>query len=109
MYVDKTAYIYKLATEGKVYFLGRPRRFGKSLFMSTIEAYASTDNLSMDTAETQKPPKTYAQKQSDVKEPVPPVAIVKAPAVKAKKKAAVVASLMHFLKPYNGRYHTAKV
>jgi hypothetical protein len=39
VYVDKTAYVYKLATEGKVYFLGRPRRFGKSLFLSTLEAY----------------------------------------------------------------------
>jgi len=37
IYVDKTKYIYKLATEGKVYFLSRPRRFGKSLLLSTIE------------------------------------------------------------------------
>ncbi|MDR2028896.1 MAG: AAA family ATPase, partial [Treponema sp.] len=39
VYVDKTAYIYRLATEGKPYFLGRPRRFGKSLLLSTIKAY----------------------------------------------------------------------
>jgi hypothetical protein len=39
VYVDKTAYIYKLATEGKPYFLGRPRRFGKSLFISTLKYY----------------------------------------------------------------------
>ncbi|GHV90696.1 ATPase AAA [Spirochaetia bacterium] len=39
VYVDKTAYIYKLAHEGKPYFLGRPRRFGKSLFLSTLKAY----------------------------------------------------------------------
>ncbi|MDR2621090.1 MAG: ATP-binding protein [Dysgonamonadaceae bacterium] len=39
LYVDKTAYIYKLATTGKPYFLGRPRRFGKSLFLSTLKAY----------------------------------------------------------------------
>jgi hypothetical protein len=38
-YVDKTAYVYQLATEGKPYFLGRPRRFGKSLFLSTLKAY----------------------------------------------------------------------
>lgn len=38
-YVDKTAFVYKLATEGKPYFLSRPRRFGKSLFLSTLEAY----------------------------------------------------------------------
>ncbi|MDR0988647.1 MAG: ATP-binding protein [Prevotellaceae bacterium] len=39
LYVDKTAYIYQLATEGKPYFLSRPRRFGKSLLLSTIKAY----------------------------------------------------------------------
>ena len=38
-YVDKTQYIYQLATTSKVYFLSRPRRFGKSLLMSTLEAY----------------------------------------------------------------------
>ena len=39
VYVDKTAFIYELATTGKYYFLSRPRRFGKSLLLSTIEAY----------------------------------------------------------------------
>ena len=39
LYVDKTAHIYRLATTGKPYFLGRPRRFGKSLFLSTLKAY----------------------------------------------------------------------
>ena len=39
IYVDKTALIYKLATEGKPYFLSRPRRFGKSLLLSTMESY----------------------------------------------------------------------
>ena len=38
-YVDKSRFVYKLATEGEYYFLSRPRRFGKSLFMSTLEAY----------------------------------------------------------------------
>ena len=38
-YVDKTHMVYKLADEGKYYFLSRPRRFGKSLLISTIEAY----------------------------------------------------------------------
>ncbi len=38
-YVDKTALIYKLADEGNYYFLSRPRRFGKSLLLSTMEAY----------------------------------------------------------------------
>ena len=39
IYVDKTAFIYDLVTNGKPYFLNRPRRFGKSLLISTIEAY----------------------------------------------------------------------
>lgn len=38
-YVDKTQFVNKLADEGKYYFLSRPRRFGKSLFLSTLEAY----------------------------------------------------------------------
>ncbi|RMH59446.1 MAG: AAA family ATPase, partial [Candidatus Hydrogenedentota bacterium] len=37
IYVDKTSYLYRLITEGKVYFLSRPRRFGKSLLVSTLE------------------------------------------------------------------------
>jgi len=36
IYVDKTEYIYKLINQGKYYFLSRPRRFGKSLLLSTI-------------------------------------------------------------------------
>ena len=39
LYVDKTLYAFKLATLGKVYFLSRPRRFGKSLFLSTLKNY----------------------------------------------------------------------
>ena len=35
-YVDKTPWVYKMATEGKFYFLSRPRRFGKSLFVDTL-------------------------------------------------------------------------
>ena len=38
LYVDKTALIYQLVTKGKPYFLSRPRRFGKSLLISTLEA-----------------------------------------------------------------------
>ncbi len=38
-YVDKTAFVYKLVNEGTYYFLSRPRRFGKSLLISTLEAY----------------------------------------------------------------------
>ena len=39
VYVDKTEYIYRLAHEGKPYFLSRPRRFGKSLLLSAMKAY----------------------------------------------------------------------
>ena len=39
VYVDKTALVYDLATKGKIYFLSRPRRFGKSLLISTLENY----------------------------------------------------------------------
>ncbi len=41
VYVDKTALIYRMANEGSYYFLSRPRRFGKSLLLSTLEAYFS--------------------------------------------------------------------
>jgi hypothetical protein len=37
--VDKTSYIYKLTADSYCYFLGRLRRFGKSLFPSTLKAY----------------------------------------------------------------------
>ena len=39
LYVDKTEYIYNLADQGRQYFLSRPRRFGKSLLLSTMRAY----------------------------------------------------------------------
>ena len=40
VYVDKTAYVYKLAQHGGInYFLSRPRRFGKSLLVSTLQCY----------------------------------------------------------------------
>ena len=39
VYVDKTELIYRLANTNKVYFLSRPRRFGKSLLVSTLDAY----------------------------------------------------------------------
>ncbi|MCA0230488.1 MAG: ATP-binding protein [Bacteroidetes bacterium] len=38
LYVDKTALIYSLVSRGKYYFLSRPRRFGKSLLVSTLQA-----------------------------------------------------------------------
>ena len=39
VYADKTAYIYSLFTNGRQYFLSRPRRFGKSLLLSTCKAF----------------------------------------------------------------------
>jgi len=39
LYVDKTKYVYELTRKHSPYFLGRPRRFGKSLFLSTLKAY----------------------------------------------------------------------
>ena len=39
LYVDKTRIIHNLVSKGRYYFLGRPRRFGKSLLISTLKAY----------------------------------------------------------------------
>ena len=40
LYIDKTAYIYRMAnSDGKFIFLSRPRRFGKSLLVSTLQSY----------------------------------------------------------------------
>ena len=39
LYIDKTDFIYRLVHKGKPYFLSRPRRFGKSLLLSTMKAY----------------------------------------------------------------------
>ena len=41
VYVDKTHLVYEMAQKGGYYFLSRPRRFGKSLLVSTLEAYFS--------------------------------------------------------------------
>lgn len=39
VYVDKTALVYNLVQTGSIYFLSRPRRFGKSLLVSTLACY----------------------------------------------------------------------
>ena len=39
VYVDKTPWMWKMISEGSYYFLSRPRRFGKSLMVSTLEAF----------------------------------------------------------------------
>ena len=42
LYIDKTEYIYRMThTGGKFFFLSRPRRFGKSLLVSTFDSYFS--------------------------------------------------------------------
>ena len=58
LYIDKTALIYRLVESGKYYFLSRPRRFGKSLLISTLEAYFQGrkdlfEGLAMETLETE--------------------------------------------------------
>ena len=57
VYVDKTALIHKMTSTGKYYFLSRPRRFGESLLVSTMEAYFSGrqelfEGLAMESLET---------------------------------------------------------
>lgn len=39
VYVDKTEFVHNLVSKGKYFFLSRPRRFGKSLLLSTIKAF----------------------------------------------------------------------
>ena len=39
LYIDKTEYIYKMINYSNYIFLSRPRRFGKSLLVSTIQSY----------------------------------------------------------------------
>ena len=39
LYIDKTEHIYRLVDRGRYFFLSRPRRFGKSLLLSTIKAF----------------------------------------------------------------------
>lgn len=48
IYVDNTALIYDLCSQGKYYFLSRPRRFGKSLLLSTIKAYSTICGITED-------------------------------------------------------------
>ncbi|PCK07477.1 MAG: AAA family ATPase, partial [Alteromonadaceae bacterium] len=43
LYVDKTALIEKLIEQGKWFFLSRPRRFGKSLLISTLQSLFNGD------------------------------------------------------------------
>lgn len=57
LYVDKTALVYRIASAGNPCFLSRPRRFGKSLLLSTFEAYFEGkrelfEGLAIDTLET---------------------------------------------------------
>ena len=45
MYVDKTAMIFQLVSTSIPYFLSRPRRFGKSLLLSTFKAYFEVEKI----------------------------------------------------------------
>ena len=45
IYVDKTDLIYKLVKEGKIYFLSRPRRFGKSIHLGILKGFYSVFNI----------------------------------------------------------------
>ncbi len=61
-YVDKTQYILKMIASPSYYFLSRPRRFGKSLFLSTLQAYFEGrrnlfEGLALDTDEVDWTPK----------------------------------------------------
>jgi hypothetical protein len=50
IYVDKTQHIHRLVTEGRMYFLSRPRRFGKSLLLSTLhELFLGSKDLFKET------------------------------------------------------------
>ena len=55
VYVDKTALVYDLVTQGKIYFLSRPRRFGKSLLVSTLENWTLTERTSPRRWNSRKP------------------------------------------------------
>jgi len=60
LYADKTAFVYQLASNGKSYFLSRPRRFGKSLLVTTMEAFFSGrkelfHGLAIEQLENEKP------------------------------------------------------
>src|SRR5579863_2700692 len=44
VYVDKTEYAYKMITGGRRFFLSRPRRFGKSLLVSTLKEILTAQN-----------------------------------------------------------------
>jgi hypothetical protein len=43
VYIDKTHHIYDIITKGTYYFLSRPRRFGKSLLLSTLHEFFTTN------------------------------------------------------------------
>lgn len=65
-YVDKTMFVRKMIDTGKYYFLSRPRRFGKSLFLSTLQAYfegrrSLFKGLALDTDEIDWTPKPVVQ------------------------------------------------
>lgn len=99
LYVDKTAYIYELVHGGVPYFLSRPRRFGKSLLISTMEAYFSGkkelfEGLAID--EMEKEWKTY------------PVLHLDLNARKYESKEDLYSILNQYLEKWESLYSNAK-
>ena len=66
LYIDKTALMYQMVKTGSYYFLSRPRRFGKSLLISTLEAYKKKKNLSLRTSKPRKTKPTYKITQKNL-------------------------------------------
>mgnify|MGYP003458052791 FL=1 len=59
VYVDKTALLYQMVTRGSIYFLSRPRRFGKSLLVSTLKYYFSGEKTLFHGLEIEKHEKEW--------------------------------------------------
>ena len=59
VYVDKTELLYQMVTRGSIYFLSRPRRFGKSLLVSTLKYYFSGEKTLFHGLEIEKHEKEW--------------------------------------------------
>ena len=65
-YVDKTALVYQMVKTGSYYFLSRPRRFGKSLLVSTLEAYFRGKKELFEGLAMEKLEKEWINRTSDI-------------------------------------------
>ena len=100
LYIDKTAIIQKLVTEGTYYFLSRPRRFGKSLLISTLQAYFEGKRelfkgLAIDTDEMDWQPRPVLKFDLNAEE------------YKSRESLATV--LIRQMEPYEKRYGVDKI